>query len=184
MKALATDSTASDAELLSAFRGGSQRSFDLLYDRYKNALFLHARAVTRDDAVAEDLVHDTFLKLSESGDGALPATGTLAPFLHRVLRNLAIDRLRSETAARRREEVAALRWVRAVQPQPDASWVEKLNRSLAALPPEQLEILILHVYGGLTFQEAADATGVPIKTALSRYRYALQKLAQKLGESP
>ena len=51
-----------------------------------------------------------------------------------------------------------------------------LEQAVNALPPNYREVVSLKVWGGLTFQQIADATGVPLNTAASRYRYALEEL--------
>ena len=51
-----------------------------------------------------------------------------------------------------------------------------LDAAIRALPPEQREVIHLHVFEGLTFKEVALATGEPPNTVASRYRYALEKL--------
>jgi RNA polymerase sigma-70 factor (ECF subfamily) len=64
----------------------------------------------------------------------------------------------------------------------DAHPEERLavESALRSLSPEQREVVHLHVYEGLTFQEIADAAGESINTIASRYRYALAKLRQTL----
>jgi RNA polymerase sigma-70 factor (ECF subfamily) len=65
----------------------------------------------------------------------------------------------------------------------DCSLAERLalEAALRRLAPEQREIVHLHVYEGLTFKEAAAATGESINTVAARYRYALEKLRKVLG---
>ena len=55
-----------------------------------------------------------------------------------------------------------------------------LQSALAELPEEQREIVILRVWGQLTFEEAAAALDISPNTAASRYRYALAKLKEQL----
>lgn len=55
-----------------------------------------------------------------------------------------------------------------------------LERALGALPAEQCEVVHLHVFEGMTFQEVAEATGESINTGASRYRYAIAKLRETL----
>ena len=169
-----------DADLLRAHRGGDAAAFEALYRRYRDRLFLYARSRTRDDAAAEDLVNETFLRASR----ATPQAGSLAPFLFTVLRRLTVDRTRSEEARGRRERDLRVRWVEASTPGPDPAAVEELNRALRTLPPDQLEAVVLHVYGDLTFGEAAEVVGVPAKTMMSRYAYALDKLSAVMKGSP
>jgi RNA polymerase sigma-70 factor, ECF subfamily len=49
-----------------------------------------------------------------------------------------------------------------------------------SLQPNYRGVVTLKVWGGLTFQEIAEMTGVPLNTAASRYRYALDELRQNL----
>jgi RNA polymerase sigma-70 factor (ECF subfamily) len=57
---------------------------------------------------------------------------------------------------------------------------EALAAAVAALPPEQREVIALKIDGGLTFAEIAGVIGVSANTAASRYRYALEKLRAAL----
>jgi RNA polymerase sigma-70 factor (ECF subfamily) len=55
-----------------------------------------------------------------------------------------------------------------------------IQSALGDLPEEQREIVVLRVWGQLTFEEAALALDIPANTAASRYRYALAKLKERL----
>jgi len=173
-------SNPSDLDLLKAYRAGSAPAFEALYLRKRGPLYLYARALVRDDGAAEDLVHETFLRLVRTE--SLPATADLTSFLSTILRRLVLDRARSEGASRRREREVRERWVRAVDPAVDPALLGALNAALPLLPPEQLEVILLHVYSGLTFQSVADVVGAPLKTVISRYGYARRKLAEMLGD--
>jgi RNA polymerase sigma-70 factor (ECF subfamily) len=170
-----------DVELFSAYRSGAAEAFSTLYRRYRRVLYLQVRALCGDDAVAEDVVSETFLRLFQAGDGRLSVSGSLGPFLYRVARNLALDRRRSESALRRREAEVSRRWLRPVRDDADPLLVEKLNVALKRLPVEQLETVILYIYGQMTFAEVAGIVGEPLKTVASRYHLALQKLAEFMG---
>ena len=52
---------------------------------------------------------------------------------------------------------------------------------MRALPAEQREVVYLRVYEGKTFQEIADWLAVSINTVASRYRYAMEKLRERLA---
>ena len=54
--------------------------------------------------------------------------------------------------------------------------------ALEALPDAQREVLVMRVWGGLTFPQVAEALGIPADTAASRFRYALGKLRELLAE--
>ena len=51
---------------------------------------------------------------------------------------------------------------------------------MTALQPHYREVVSLKIWGGLTFQEIADLTGVPLNTAASRNRYGIEELRQSL----
>ena len=55
-----------------------------------------------------------------------------------------------------------------------------LEKALEELPEEQREVVVMRIWSGLTLEEAAAATGAPLNTVASRYRYALDKLREKL----
>ena len=55
-----------------------------------------------------------------------------------------------------------------------------LEAALRELPPEQRAVAHLKLWEGLTFEQIADLLGIPLNTAASRYRYALDKLRQRL----
>ena len=66
-------------------------------------------------------------------------------------------------------------------PQPDSPHADRLRRALRALPEEQRTVIALKIEGELTFEQIAEATGVGVNTAMSRYRYALEKLRGWMG---
>jgi RNA polymerase sigma-70 factor (ECF subfamily) len=55
-----------------------------------------------------------------------------------------------------------------------------LQAALLELPEEQREAVMMRIWSGMTLEEIAVATGVSLNTAASRYRYALEKLRERL----
>jgi RNA polymerase sigma-70 factor (ECF subfamily) len=58
-----------------------------------------------------------------------------------------------------------------------------VETALAALPAEQREVVIMKVWGELTFSQIAGALRIPEPTAKSRYRYALRAMRSQINES-
>jgi RNA polymerase sigma-70 factor (ECF subfamily) len=59
-----------------------------------------------------------------------------------------------------------------------------IEAALGRLPEAQREVLVLKIWGGLSFPQIAAALDIPANTAASRYRYALTKLREQLAEEP
>ena len=58
------------------------------------------------------------------------------------------------------------------------------SRQLLELPPEQREVVYLHVFAGCSFAEVGRATGVPTFTAASRFRRGMARLRRRMGVKP
>jgi RNA polymerase sigma-70 factor (ECF subfamily) len=170
------ESDESEGDLLGRLHQGDPEAGARLYDRHHRGLYAYARSLVRDSASAEDVVHETFLRLLEA-EPRKPI-GSFRAFLYRIARNLALDLLRER--ARRSKPATG----RAVTPEvQDQHRREALARAaLEDLPEEQRETVILKIFGGLTFAHIGEVMSVPTGTAASRYRYALEKLADVLRE--
>jgi RNA polymerase sigma-70 factor (ECF subfamily) len=143
------------------------------YDRFAVRLYRHALVLTRCSADAEDAVQTAFVKLA-SRLRAKAVIEDLEPYLHTVVRGEAL-----RIVGRRR------------RPQPEARIVapvngagleeaEAVDAALAALPAEQREVVVLHVYEGMTFRRIGEVLNISPDTAASRYRYAKEKLKELL----
>jgi RNA polymerase sigma-70 factor (ECF subfamily) len=171
----AEDLSLNDGDLLSRYRAGDLDSAAALYDRHCRGLFLYARSLTGDAARSEDLAHEAFVRLLDR-DPRLPPDSVEA-FLYAVVRNLVRDDLRKAAVRRKNDPLLLER-----RPGP---WLwptseEEVSSAVLELPDEQREVVILKVFVGLTFSKIADVAGIPASTAASRYRYALEKLAELL----
>jgi RNA polymerase sigma-70 factor (ECF subfamily) len=152
-----------------------------------------------DVSSAEDVVHDVFVSFIESRS-RFRLTGSLKGYLATCVANNA----RNKNKAGRRQQTAALdnRNIPASArtglplrkqgsgsqcPDVAAMFGEELRRlswSLAELPYEQREVLLLHIYSGMRFRAIARSQAVSINTVQGRYRYALDKLRSMLdGEA-
>jgi len=144
-----------------------------LYDVHSAALMLYARTFTADVSAAEDLVHGLFLKLLRSRPIVI---GAASAYLYRAIKNAALNLQRDHVKEAPLPE--------------DEPWFTyrsggleiavALQSALANLPAEQRETVIMRIWGGMTLEEVAEAEGVPLNTAASRYRYALAKMRDTL----
>jgi RNA polymerase sigma-70 factor (ECF subfamily) len=148
--------------------------------RHGAALVLLARQWVATHADAEDVVQEAFVRFWRSRGRADDA----AAYLFACVRNCARDRQRGEARRAKREAAAALpkaepTFATAVEQAERAAVVEA---ALRGLPEEQREVLVMKIWGGLTFAQIGDALAIPGNTAASRYRYALEQLRKELAE--
>jgi RNA polymerase sigma-70 factor (ECF subfamily) len=147
-----------------------------LVDRYAAALVLYARQWC---ACPEDVVQTAFLKLVRIGT----PPDNLLPWLYRVVRNGAIDASRAARRRTRYEAAAADNAPRWFAPSYDPTGLDAraAAAAIATLPAETREIIVAHIWGGLTFEQIAEAVGSSAATCYRRYAAGLDTLRQKLG---
>ncbi len=148
-----------------------------LYEKHGDALAAYACCCGLDFAAAEDTVQKVFLKLLR-GETSVPRTPVA--YLYRAVRNASFNLRRDrkhETGLAEQEK-----WFVHGRRAPEE--VLALQTALRELPEEQREVVFLRIWSGLTLQEIADATKMPMNTVASRYRYALEKLRERLNPRP
>jgi RNA polymerase sigma-70 factor (ECF subfamily) len=100
-----------------------------------------------------------------------------------MIRRIAIDHARQgRRQARKTARLAAeteTAWFE--PPGENGDRAELLERSLRDLPAEQREVVVLKIWGGLTFEAIGEVLGISPHTAASRYRYALNHLRRTLS---
>ena len=162
-----------DDELLHRISRGDAEALAELYGRYSGLLYQYALALVWSRDAAEEVLQDSFLGLLKSRT-RLGSVRDIRSYLLRIVRNEVSHRRRRPEA-----DASALELVEAREG-PSAKEVLELNEALARLPEEQLTVVVLKVWRGMTFAEVASALDIPAKTAASRYRYAMEKLRQWL----
>ena len=155
-------------------RDDAQSHVGRLYDTYGASLYRYAVLLLADPVRAEDAVQQVFATVLRQR----PHIDNEAHYLRRAVRNECYSALR-----RRRAQGDAVAAAALVEPVVEAHRPEEriaLERAMRELSPDQREVVYLHVFEGLTFQEVADAADASINTVAARYRYALAKLRQIL----
>lgn len=184
----------SDAALVERARAGDEGAVRTLVRRHNRRLFRVARGVLRDDAEAEDVVQETyvraFINLSRfRGDSGI------ATWLTRIALNEALGRLRRRRPS---EDLAAISELPAddprivafpspPEPTPEAEAGRAQVRSLLEplideLPPDFRVVLILRDVEGMTTEETAEHLGVRPETAKTRLHRARRLLRAALLE--
>jgi RNA polymerase sigma-70 factor (ECF subfamily) len=152
----------------------SPEQFTRLVEQHAAALTLFARQWC---AAPEDVVQEAFIKLA--AQHTLP--DNVAAWLYRVVRNGALTVVRAEKRRRHYESVAAANATTWFLPSDFMGLdAEAATAALAALPLEQRETIVAHLWGGLTFEQISELCGVAASTAHRRYLTALAALRERL----
>jgi RNA polymerase sigma factor (sigma-70 family) len=163
--------------------------------RERGRLLAFIRKRVADAGEAEDVLQEAFYELVAAYRLMQPIE-QVGAWLVRVARNRIIDRFRKrrpqllgDIAADEEEADSALdRLLPPVEDGPDAALVrelllEELERALTELPVEQREVFVAHELEGASFKELSARWSVGINTLLSRKRYAVLRLREKLKEA-
>jgi RNA polymerase sigma-70 factor (ECF subfamily) len=150
--------------------------------RHGPAMLLLARQLVPSRADAEDVVQDGFVRFWAARDRAADPVA----YLFTCVRSAALDWRRGSRRRGRREEAVA-RPHSTAAPLFTAGLEQEERRAaveaaLAQLPESQREVLVMKVWARLSFPQIARALQVPVDTAASRFRYALEKLRNRLAE--
>ena len=145
----------------------------------------YARALTRDETQAEDLVHDALVRAYERRS-TFRLGGNLRTWLLSILHNTFIDGQRKQAAELRRDaEMARLTDKIVPPPQESSVRLAQIRQAFDALPEDQRAVLHLVAIEGLPYQDAAAALRIPIGTLMSRLgraRTALRAFETRPGD--
>jgi RNA polymerase sigma-70 factor, ECF subfamily len=152
----------------------STREIERIYQEHGAALVLFGTSMVGERNVAQDAVHQVFLRLLESGD--LARAKDQKAYLFACVRNQLLN------DAKVRQRLVPLEsdstWFE--PPERDYAAEENLRGALGELIPDQRQVVILHVWGELTFSQIAEVLGISANTAASRYRYGVGKLRESM----
>lgn len=180
---------AEDVGIMQRIREGDDAAVAELYDRYASLALALALKILRQQAEAEDVVHDGFVALVERADQFDAGRGTVAAWLVTTIRNLALDRTRRRSRRKQILDEEVKHQPREAVPNPEALTEIEQERvqvrlALDALPAQQRATLEVAFFEGLSYPEIAERDGVPLGTVKSRAARALSALRDALDDLP
>jgi RNA polymerase sigma-70 factor (ECF subfamily) len=180
----------SDQELVQAYLKGNELAIQQLIIRFKSQVYTYIICKVKNDALAEDIFQDTFIKVINTiRKGKYNDEGKFLPWVMRIAHNLIIDHYRKNTRmpfVKNSDEFDIFDVIK----NPDKNVQENLERDqvlsdvkslIKFLPSDQKEVLMMRLYYDMSFKEISELTNVSINTALGRMRYALINL-RKMAE--
>ena len=182
---LAEDQVRPEGELVARARGRDEAAIRELVRRNNQRLFRVARAVLRDDAEAEDVVQETYVKIWGSAGRFDASVASPITWMATIARNRAIDLVRKRGEASIEEEPEAMD-IAADVPNPLAAreMTEDLQRLMACLgrlDAERKELVLLAYYNGLSREQLAARLAKPVNTIKTWLRRSLMKLRECLS---
>jgi RNA polymerase sigma-70 factor (ECF subfamily) len=157
---------------------GDDDAIRALYSRFGRPVYSLGMRLLGSKEASEELTQDVFLTAWRKAARFDPARGRLSTWLMTIAHNLAVDRLRRETGARRPTLVL-------VDEVPDGPGVSEEDaveerdaamRALASLTDAERRLLTRAYFRGLTAREIAEADGTPLGTVKTRLRTAMIKV--------
>lgn len=168
-----------DDYLMSQVAKGDAESFQVLYDRHSSRVFGLLVSMLKERSDAEDVLQECFWGIWTRAGSFRPELGSFVAWLLMQARSKAIDRIRqrrraTERDARVRAEVVV---------EPSAMDLEDWS-ALLELPEDQCAAITLAFCHGLTREEIARSTGVPVGTVKTRIRSGLARMKEAMtGEA-
>ncbi len=151
-----------------------------VYRQHRQALFSLALTITGCSELAEDAVHDAFVRLCGMQESP---SGRLEAYVFAAVRNSAVDYCRrakreKKLAATLFAEASILESTNTTPATEDAS--SQLCDEIESLDEGTREIIVMKIYGELTFDEIGKVLDTPSATVATRYRRALLTLEERL----
>ena len=149
------------------------------------SVYGYAVSVLANAAEAEEVLSETFLRVCKNKE-QYSGLGSLRAWVFSIAHRLCMDVLRGKKKSTK--SVSLPEQLVSADPSPALLSQKQEQRAIIAealerLSAEQKEVVMLKIYGDLTFLQISQALGIPLNTALGRMRYALINLKKKMKEN-
>ena len=183
--AVKNDAASEDGRWLARVVQGDAEALGALYDRHGRVVFGLLYRMLGSPEAAEEVAQDAFHAVWRRAGTYRSDRGSVRAWLLTIARNAAIDWRRTKGKRLEREaaidEATVLVDEIRVEDRVIATLgAERVRAAVAALPPEQREVLSLAFWSGLSQTEIAARTAVPLGTVKSRVRLGMAKLRERL----
>jgi RNA polymerase sigma-70 factor (ECF subfamily) len=181
----------SDEQIVRRALAGDAEAFGEIVLRWERRIFALSYGILGREEDARDATQETFIAAFRNLSG-FRGDAKVSSWLHRIAVNQCITRqrrakVRGETSLEAQEETGGAQLASTLEARPDEltegrERTEAVRRAVNSLPPELRSVVVMKEFEDLTFQEIADALGVPLSTVKSRLYTALRQLRMRLGK--
>lgn len=180
----------SDSDLVKRAKKGNVKAVGELYDRHHEPIFRYVRSRVSDQAIAEDLTGEIFIRMVDNLSGYRNTNVPFQAWLYRIAHNLVVDHYRKENG-RSFVPLYHAEGMNGKEDNPDSMveqrlTIEKVRQALDKIDPTQREVVELRFLAGLSLKEVAsalDRTVASVKTLQHRGLKAL-RVAMKQVQVP
>jgi RNA polymerase sigma factor (sigma-70 family) len=177
--------TVADDALIAGMAAGDADAASAFVERFQRRVFGLAATILGDHRAAEDVAQEALLRAWRHASVYDPRRGSVITWLLTITRNLSIDAMRvRRPVAIDPDTLLGLAPPTTDRGPADTALVEsdigRLREALQILPPEQRRAVVLAGVVGLTAREVAERESIPLGTAKTRIRTALQRLRTAL----
>lgn len=173
-----------DAALVRRVAEADRAAFELLYNRHAPRLLGFITRRVRESSVAQDVLQETFWQVWRTAARYDPTRAVVSSWLVLIAQSRATDALRrrsraSDSAVPDAADMGDTPHERAAS----AESLDRAKRAVAELPADLRSVIESAFYEGMTHQQIADRTGIPLGTIKTRIRTAMRRLKDKI-EAP
>lgn len=160
-----------------------KEAFEQLYDDYSAAIYGLTLKILKDEALAEDALQETFVRIWRKIQTYDPSKGRLFTWMLNIARNISIDMLRARESRKVSQTTSLQQHSFDAKGPSTTMHVEHigLREIVDGLPAEQKQVIDLIYFLGYTQAEVAEEFGIPLGTVKSRVRLAMNHLRAKIG---
>jgi len=170
--------------ILKRIASGDRTAVEDCLSAYGGLVWSIARKMLRNTDDAEDAVQEIFIDIWKNAGRYDESQASETTFIAMIARRRIIDRIRYSSrriSADSLEEVIAEPWTRSDQSMQISVEAKEAAAAMKDLRPEQRQVLHLSIVQGLSHQEIADATGMPLGTVKTHARRGILQAREVLG---
>ncbi len=174
-----------DVELYHQMADGDKKALENIYNKYERLLYSFVIKLSGDQTLAEEVLQEVFIKLWTKKASYDNSKGKFSSWIVTITRYTAIDLIRKNNNKNYTlEEETDIPEQQTETTEDIVEWKEegmKVRRAINKLSDEQIQMVDLFYYKGLSQSEIADRCGIPLGTVKGRIRLALKHLKKHLS---
>lgn len=178
----------SDLEIWKEFRQGDDRAFIHIYRSYSESMFNYGCQFTKQKDFVRDCIQDLFCELIDN-NRKLGDVLSIKGYLFKCIKRKVLAGLKKKSK-QELIDVNNAGFQIAIGPELveitqtfDVDFCHSLQKAVNKLPLQQREVILLHFYEGLTYQEISEIIGIKVKSVRMQAYRAIQSLRQGLNAS-